>query len=90
MPVIIHDAHPDGADDASADRRNKACIALLRTEILRIDLQFRQIYDLAQRCLDAFRNEDRLIEKIIQNIIFIRFDRSDLIIRDRISDFALR
>ena len=68
MTVVIHDPRPYGAHHPAVCLCHKAVIRCTAAKILIIEPQFRPFHDICSRRLHAFRDEDRLIQEIFQQI----------------------
>ena len=66
MSVIVHDPCPDGPDDLSFDLRHQASVIGLHPEIPDVYLQVLVLDDGPGRRRHPFRNEDGLIQEVIQ------------------------
>ena len=71
MAVIVHDACPCCADNGAVIFCDHAVIRKSDTEILVIDLEFRELDDVSRRRYLVLRNEDRLIKEILQELCLV-------------------
>ena len=66
MAIVIHDPCPYGPDDFPVDLRHQASVIGLHPEIPDIHLQVLVLDDGPGRRRHPFRNEDGLIQEVIQ------------------------